>query len=153
MKQFLSNIRDFFFLIKDWFYNAWLRTEMLYLKHKKLKQIEKAYEFEAKTEGAFSYIPIIDQHIEQMLVKRLKEMGCDPTDARTFVDKLKVRQRPSSLAWELDGKEIMRLGWVDTGNGEVIYRLKEVSASRLTLITSPKDIVQPTNKEIKIVNG
>lgn len=79
-------------------------------------------------------------------------MGYDPKDARTFVEHLKIRRRTSSLTWEIDEREVMHLTWVDRGNGEIIYRLKDLNASRLTLITKSTDI-QRAPSDIKIVGA
>lgn len=135
-----------------WTRNALRRMWMQVLVWKKRREIEKAVEFEETTEGAFSYIPVIDHMIEEKIVKILQEHKFDPTDARTWIEKLKIRKRPSSLTWELDEKEVLQLAWVDSGRGEIVFRMKEISQSRLTLINTPKDIkTMPT--DIKIVSA
>lgn len=136
----------------QWLGNAWIRTQLNWFTFWKRREIEKVYKEEKLQEGAFSYIPVIDNHIEAMLVKKIADMGYDPKDARTFVEHLKIRRRTSSLTWEIDEREVMHLTWVDRGNGEIIYRLKDLNASRLTLITKSTDI-QRAPSDIKIVGA
>ncbi len=137
--------------VLNWLKNAVRRAWMQILVWKKRREIEKAVEFEEMTEGAFSYIPVIDRMVEEKIVNVLEAHQFDPTDARTWMDKLKIRKRPSSLTWELDEKEVLQLAWVDSGRGEIVFRLKEIAQSRLTLINTPRDIkTMPT--DIKIVS-
>lgn len=135
----------------NWLKNAGLRLKMSFLRWRHKREIEKAVELEEMTEGAFSYIPVIDRQIEEMIVHQIEELGLDPTDATTFIGRMRIRKRPSSLTWEIDEKEVLQLAWVDTGRDEIVYRLKKISQSKITLITRPTDIKKmPT--DIKIVS-